>query len=207
MFFSIQYTIFNICRVGGEGWRMRDSFDRIQLMTSLALWLVQAIICLFILVVGIFYAFSLIAAVYSAPYVGSKKQDIRDMLELADIRPGMKVLELGSGKGTLCVMSAKKGAFALGFEINPILIVYSKILSGWHRVGDRAVFKWSDFWKQILPAETEVVYLYLLPEFMSKVWDKLECELKTGTLVISNGFVFKDRPVCKSKGNIKVYKV
>lgn len=174
-------------------------------MNSLFYLLIEIFILLFVLLLGIFYAFSLIAAVYSAPYVGSKKRDIQDMLDLAEIRPGMKVLELGSGKGSLCVLSGQKGACALGLEINPVLVVYSKMLSLMHGAGRRARFKWVNFWKFKLPADTEVVYLYLLPEYMSRVWDKLERELKPGTRVIFNGFVFKNQKICQKQGNASLY--
>ncbi len=177
------------------------------MMISLLYLLIEISILLLILVLGIFYAFSLIAAIYSAPYVGSGKQDLRDMLELADIKPGLKVLELGSGKGALCVLSGQKGAHALGLEMNPVLVVYSKIMSLVYGVSERVGFKWVNFWNFKLPPETEVVYLYLLPEFMSQVWDKLERELKPGTKVISNGFVFKDRSVYQTRGSIRLYRL
>lgn len=55
------------------------------------------------LLVGIIWLIAglvlLISVLRGAPYVPSAKEAIEEMLELANVKPGMKIADLGSGDG------------------------------------------------------------------------------------------------------------
>src|SRR3989338_11642263 len=61
------------------------------------------------------------------PYVPSTDPVCRAMVEMANLKPGMKVYDLGSGDGRLLLLAAARGAEAVGIEINTYLVVYSKM--------------------------------------------------------------------------------
>ena len=81
----------------------------------------------FLLILHLILGISFIWGYYKgAPYVRSQKNRIKTMLELAQIRPGETVVDLGSGDGILIREAVKQGAKAIGVEINPLLAWYSK---------------------------------------------------------------------------------
>ena len=58
-----------------------------------------------------------------APYVPSPHQIVERMLELAKIKPGEKVYDLGSGDGRVVIAAAQKyDAKAVGIELSSRLV-------------------------------------------------------------------------------------
>ncbi|MBI2640673.1 MAG: class I SAM-dependent methyltransferase [Candidatus Sungbacteria bacterium] len=138
-----------------------------------------------------------------APFVRSKKEKIQIMLELADIRSGEWVYDLGSGDGTLMMEAACRGANAVGIEINPFLCLYSR----WRirRLGIKnASIVRSDF-RKISLARADVILLYLWPSTIEKLKEKLSQELKPGSRIISNGFPIKGWNHIMEKDNVYLY--
>lgn len=124
-----------------------------------------------------------------APYIVMKKKQAERMIELAKIKKGDRVYDLGSGDGRLVIMAAKKGAKAIGFEINPFLVLISWVKILFNGVRRNAKVKWRNFWGQDLSG-ADVVLLYLITKHMERMEKKLKKELKTGALVISYLFKF-----------------
>ena len=61
------------------------------------------------------------------PYVPTPQEVVERMLELAQVKKGDVVYDLGSGDGRIVVTAAKKyGVKAIGFEIDPERIKESK---------------------------------------------------------------------------------
>ena len=113
------------------------------------------------------------------------------MISLAHIKPGMKIFDLGSGDGRLLRLAAEKGARAIGFEINPFLVLFTKIKFIFSPYHNSVTVKWKNFWKSDL-RDADVVFVYLLPWRMEKLEEFLKNQLKPGTLVISNSFIFSN---------------
>ena len=142
-----------------------------------------------ILVIIFIFSATIWGDLQGAPFVRSRKDRIRTMLELADIRQGTRVLELGSGDATLVIAAAKKGANAQGVEINPFLVWYSgrKIKRAGLQANIQIIRE--DFYHLSLSEKNpDVVFLYLLPRTLQKIKEKLLVELKPGTRIISNAF-------------------
>ena len=78
-------------------------------------------------------------------------------------------------------MAARKGGRAIGYEINPFLVLWSN-LQGAHT-------RWKNFWHADI-SDANVIFVYLLPNHMEKLASKLKKECKKGTLVVSNSFIF-----------------
>ena len=170
--------------------------------------------CLFVLfaiVIGAILAahstYQLYAITQSAPFVPSAKDRIDSMLGNADLKPGMRVLELGSGHGELCIQSALRGAIAHGLELNPFLVLYSRLRARLRHVQEKATFSCENFWKVTLHRDTDIVFFYLLPAVLERVWQKLCHELKPGTIVISNAFAIPNVEPLKKDGMILIYKI
>lgn len=128
------------------------------------------------------------------------------MLELADIKAGETVVDLGSGDGTLCIEAAKRGANAVGIEINPFLVRISRWRAKRAGVAGQVNVIKKNFWNCPL-TDIDVVFLYLWPETLERLEKKLREELKPGSRIISNNFPIKNWAPIAEKNHVYLYPV
>ena len=112
------------------------------------------------------------------------------MLELAAVKKGDVVYDLGCGDGRIVVTAAKKyGCKAVGFDIDPERVEASQQNVKKNRVEKLVTIEEKDIFKlDLRPAS--VVTLYLLPELNVKLIPQLE-KLKPGTRIVSHNFDMK----------------
>lgn len=102
-----------------------------------------------------------------APYVPSQKFYIHQALgELYPLTNTDVLVDIGSGDGVVLREAAKIGARAIGYEINPILVLISRFLS---RKYSRVTINLADFWLVHLPRNTTVVYIFSITRDMKKI--------------------------------------
>lgn len=111
------------------------------------------------------------------------------MIALARITKGMHIVDLGSGDGRLLFLAAEKGAMAVGYEINPILVLYTLMLSFLNGHQHLVHVYWKNLWSADIKT-ADVVFVYLLPWKMNVLQSILEQKLKPGALVVTNTFIF-----------------
>jgi len=136
-----------------------------------------------------FFLFLCLAFVTGGPFVPSSKHSVEAMIKLADIKKGQIIYDVGSGDGRVLFEAAKQGAHAVGIEINPYLVWYTQILAFFGAYRGRITVLWKNLWKADL-SHADVVFVYLIPWKMDVLSEKLKRELKPGSLVISNSFIF-----------------
>lgn len=154
----------------------------------------------------IIFSFTIWADLKGAPFVRSRKDRIETMLGMADIRPGVRVLELGSGDGTLVLQAAQMGAIATGIEINPFLVWLGRRNTRKAALDGRADFIRADIFKISLTEEKpDIVLLYLLPGTLKKLKEKLAAELPAGTRIISNAFRIEGLMQTAAENNVYAY--
>lgn len=167
----------------------------------------EAALIIFLIFMMVYAVYSLFAIISFAPYVHSGRKKILNMLELADVCEGMAILDLGSGNGDLCISAAKRGAKAVGLEINPLLVWLSNHKTKRRGLSDKATFVRADLWRYRFPAGTQAVFVYGMPEKMRPLWKKLKAELQPGTAVISHAFSFPEIKPEKEIGNVRLYRL
>jgi ribosomal protein L11 methylase PrmA len=91
---------------------------------------------------------------------------------------------LGSGDGRIVIAAARRGARAVGIEINPDLIREATEYAERAGVAHLVRFVEGDFFAADL-REATVVTLYLLPEVNRQLLPKLLAELQPGTRILS----------------------
>ena len=70
------------------------------------------------------------SAFFGAPYVPTRRRDLRRMFDsLFPIGEGDVLLDIGSGDGLVLREARRRGARAVGFEINPLLVGISRMLA------------------------------------------------------------------------------
>ena len=120
-------------------------------------------------------------------YVPTPQEVVDKMLELAEVKKGDVVYDLGCGDGRIMVTAAKKyGVKAIGFDIDPERIKEAQENVRTNKVGHLVTVKRADIFTLDL-REATVVTLYLLPELNVKLMPQL-AKLKPGSRIVSHDF-------------------
>lgn len=129
------------------------------------------------------------------PFITTPDHVTVAMLELAGLRPGEHVIDLGSGDGRIVITAARRfGATGLGVEIVPDLVERSRENARRAGVADRAIFRQQDLFDPALDADlarADVVTMYLLPEVNLKLRPRLQA-LRRGTRIVSHDWDMGD---------------
>lgn len=139
---------------------------------------------------ALFIFFLTIAFITGAPFVPSTSDVADTMIRMAGLSKGDTVYDLGSGDGRLLFLAAARGANAVGFEINPFLVIFTRIKARMYQYGNCIRVYCRNFWLEDVSG-ADVVFIYLIPWRMERLRKKLERELKPGSLVVSNSFIFR----------------
>ncbi len=120
-------------------------------------------------------------------FVPTPQEVVDKMLELAEVKEGDVVYDLGCGDGRIPVTAAKKyGVKAVGFDVDPQRIKESNENVQKNGVGKLVTIKQEDIFKQDLSG-ANVVTLYLLPSLNVKLMPQLR-KLKPGSRIVSHSF-------------------
>jgi len=122
------------------------------------------------------------------PFVRSTPEVIDRMLELAQVKPGDVVYDIGSGDGAIIIRAAKKhGVKGVGIEIDQDLVLKARNNAFREKVEHLVEFRAQDaFTADVSPAT--VVTLYMLPDFNAKLRPMLDRQLKPGSRVVSHDY-------------------
>ena len=125
------------------------------------------------------------------PFVPTPQEVVDKMVELAGVKKGDVVYDLGSGDGRIVITAAKKGAKAVGFEIDGDLVKQSRDNIRKAGVQDQAEIRQQDILTVDLSAAS-VVTMYLLPDVNLQLRPNILSQLKPGSRVVSHAFDMGD---------------
>jgi len=108
------------------------------------------------------------------------------MLEVAKVTSSDVVYDLGCGDGRIVVNAAKKGAKAIGFDIDPKRVEEARGHVKSAAVESNASIRWANVFSVDLEPAT-VVMLYLLPKLNVRLIPQLET-LRSGSRIVSHDF-------------------
>jgi len=112
------------------------------------------------------------------------------MLNLADTKPGDRLIDLGAGDGRIVIAAARWfGAKALGVELHPDR--YAIIRNSVPSLKPNLEALRQNFFKADL-SNADVVTMYLLPSVNEALRRKLERELHSGARVVTHDFSIPD---------------
>lgn len=125
-------------------------------------------------------------------YVPTPQPVVDAMLNLAQVKPGDVLYDLGSGDGRIPVTAARRfGVRATGIDIDPVRIREANANAEEAGVTDLVTFKQEDLFKTDF-SDATVVTLYLLDSLNEKLRPRLLNELAPGTRIVSHAFRMGD---------------
>ena len=118
------------------------------------------------------------------PLYLSNKQTVQALADLLAERGDSRFLDLGAGLGstTVPLADALPDSHFTGYENAPLTWLVGLLLS----VGRPNIrWRWDDLWQAHL-GDYDVVYAFLSPAPMPQLWEKVQAEMKPGSLFVSN---------------------
>ena len=124
----------------------------------------------------------------AGPYVPSPQSVVSDMLRYAEVGANDFLIDLGSGDGRIVLTAAKVfGARGFGVEIKEDLVKRANQAAKDQGLADRVKFVKQDLFKTDISQAT-VITMYLLPDTVNLLKDKLLTELRPGTRIVSHDY-------------------
>jgi len=146
----------------------------------------------------------IVATPQKVPFVPSSWYHVETMIELAHIEPGELAVDLGSGDGRILLLLAQAGAFAHGYEIDPLLNEKARSKMEENGLTEKITLHEKDFWEADLSSYS-VVTIYGMDSIMERLEKKLQKELRPGSRVLSNIFEFQNLKIKEVKNNVRLY--
>jgi SAM-dependent methyltransferase len=112
------------------------------------------------------------------------------MLDLAQVTPRDRLVDLGSGDGVLVIAAARRGARARGIEYDPRLVALSKQRAQQAGVRGRATFIRGDLFQSDF-SDATVVTSFLLPSMNLRLRPTF-LAMRPGTRIVANTFGIAD---------------
>jgi SAM-dependent methyltransferase len=144
-----------------------------------------------------------------APYVVSPQQIVDRMLELADIKPGEIVYDLGSGDGRVLITAVQRyRAKAVGIEISEALVKSTTDrIQKMGLTNDARVIQGDLLQVDLSPAD--IVTIYLATDSNEILRPNLEKYLRPGARIVSHDYVvpgwkpkFVDKDLPEARGHV-----
>jgi methylase of polypeptide subunit release factors len=113
------------------------------------------------------------------------------------------LIDLGSGDGRIVIAFAQKGIESYGYEIIPLIYLWSLINVKSKNVKKAKIFL-GDYWRVDL-SQFDYVTVWGTPYMMERLEKKLQKELHPGAKVVSNHFQFPNWKAKSKKNDVYLY--
>ena len=152
---------------------------------------------------GFFFA---IDTFLDLPYVGAKRHQVDTIIRLAQIKKNETVVDLGSGDGRLLFAAAAKGAQAVGYELNPLSVLVSRLHAHLKGLSENVMVHRQTMWRADLKV-ADVIFVYSLKSKIQKFEDYIWQNAKKGTRVVVNTNSLLHKKPVKAENGIYLYKI
>lgn len=150
----------------------------------LAILLVTTLLIIFYYLLSMFMT-ELITGV---PLLGSSPSQYKKALDFVKPKKGQLILDLGFGTGKVLRYATRKfDLYGVGFESNPLLIPFAKMINlllGYKNI----TLKHGDIFKIRNFNEAHIIYIFLYPALLTRLAPLITKNCKKGTTIISHGF-------------------
>ncbi|MFH1826988.1 MAG: methyltransferase domain-containing protein [bacterium] len=144
------------------------------------------LILIFIALVAIYLVGLIYSSFKGSPYVPTKRKILQNILKQAGLRKGQTFIDIGCGDGRV-VEEAIVGfkAKGTGIDINPLLIFRANARAKIKKID--ADYRIENI-KKLDLVKYNMVYVFLMPEFINKISHQLKSALLNKSTIVSHGF-------------------
>lgn len=126
---------------------------------------------------------------------GYIKDLVKDLQNSKLVNSKSIIYELGSAWGNFSFSVQKlQPSKIVGYELSPVHFIYSYLKAKFKR--SAVQFKMQDFFKADI-SDADIIYVYLMPKIVAKLWQKIKTECKPGTIMILLGHDIKGGQLIK----------
>ncbi len=148
-----------------------------------------------------------LVVIRGAPYVPTKRQLLDKAFdETYPLSDKDVLIDIGSGDGVVLRAAAARGARAVGYELNPILVIVAKMLSR----NDLIQVRFADFWHVMLPKDTTIIYTFGESRDIKRMYEKARRtsnHYKKELYFMSFGFAVPGQEYVKYDGSFYLYRI
>ncbi len=152
----------------------------------------------------------LATALIGAPYVPSLGQDVRKLIGELKLDKRDVLVDIGSGDGVVLRAAAETGAEAIGYEINPLLVLASR----WRlRHLKNAKVRWANAWAVKPLSKVTIIYVFGAGPHLGEIYKfaKRQANYQQSELtLVSYGFTFeigREDANLGSRGAYNLYRI
>ncbi len=167
----------------------------------------EIIFYLFLFIFGAVVAVFLLTVFFGAPYVPTHKKELIKLFEKLKLSKNDILVDIGSGDGIVLKTASNFGTKSIGFEINPFLVLISKIRL---RNFKNTQIYFQNFWHVFPIEKITIFYTFGHSERIEKMLKLAQIQAnhqKTDLLFISYGFEIKNFKAFKISGAHFIYKI
>lgn len=157
-------------------------------------WFILAVILL-ILVFGFVVAFG-------PPYLPTRRRNVAAALDLLNLKSGETLLELGSGDGRVALAAAKRGWRVVGIELNPLLVIFSKMYTWRYRRHVRIL--WGSYFVVKWPP-AEGIFTFMISRHMAALDKRIAAWHKKPLRLASFAFQIPSKKPAAEKEGVFLY--
>jgi SAM-dependent methyltransferase len=148
--------------------------------------LAETVYIISLIAVAIVAYFLYASFAFGAGYQPTPARVVRRMLDLAEIRPGDALYDLGAGTGAIVFAAARTyGARVVGVEVEPLRVLIRRLRLWVGGPQDRVTLFWGNIFEVDLRS-AQVVAVFLWPGAMERLKPRLESQLPDGARVVSH---------------------
>ncbi len=167
----------------------------------------EIIFCSIFFIIGIIIAAFLLTVLFGAPYVPTHKKDLIKLFKSIALSEKDILVDIGSGDGIVLKIANDFGAKSIGFEINPFLILISKLRL---QKSKKSKVSLRNFWNAFPVNKITVFYTFGHAERIEKMLNLAQKQAdyqNSPLLFISYGFKIKGLQESKISGAHFIYRI
>lgn len=154
------------------------------------------------IILGVVFLVFAFAVFFGAPYLPTLKPQINEALDLMNLKKGQTMIELGSGDGRVMLAAARRGWKVVGYEINPLLVLLSWLITLRYRRQVKII--WGNYWRKSWP-ECDGIFTFLLDKYMVRLDEHVWLNCKKPVRVVSFAFKIPGKKIAKRKNGMFLY--
>ncbi len=163
------------------------------------LWVSFWVIWVTAVLMVLFYGWVIL---FGAPYVPTLQAQRQKAIDMLQLKPGQVFVDLGSGDGSTLILAAQRGAKAIGYELNPFLVIISWVRTRPYR--QQVKIRMRNFFKADL-SNTDAIFVFLIGHYMKKLDRLIDGQPHKRLRIVSNTFAIPGRKAVTKTGPLYLY--